>query len=98
LSVIESSIYTIAGRMASFATSFREASQDTVASSLHLPSETSTASLHTARRYPANRGFTQSTPIEHAVLVLNKIFENTAIRIKKYSEALNILNEDQVKV
>jgi len=80
------------------AKSFRQTSQHTAPSSLPYVSDPSTAGQHSTSQQPGDRGPTPSTAIEHAVLVLNKMLENTAITIKEYCQALDILKSDPVEV
>jgi len=98
LSATQHSIKTIAGSIESLATSFRETTQQLAASSFSQVSVSSTTGLQFTSRPPGERGPSPSIPIEHGVLVLNRMLENTTITIMEYRQALDIVKADPVEV
>ena len=93
------SVQAIAGSIESLATSIRETSQKLENSSTAAFTTSSPGVL-----LAANTGVDRlkhpipSTPLEHAVLVLNGMLETAAITIKEYREALDILKENPIEV
>lgn len=93
------SIQAIADSIESLATSIRETRQK-----LETSSSAASASSLSGHLTAANTGVDRlglpipSTPIKHAVLVLNRMLETAAITIKEYCEALGILKENPIEV